>query len=795
MEDHLNNRIQWPGWEVVRVLGRGSFGAVYEIRRTLPGGKVELAALKVISIPQNSGDIEELLNDGYDSESITERFDTYLEEIVREYSFMVEMKGHTNVVYCDDFRYVQHDDGFGYDIYIKMELLTPMSKVIGRECDEAQTIKLGIDICNALVYCKSRNVVHRDIKPQNIFVSPEGHFKLGDFGIAKTAEHTTSGTKIGTYKYMAPEVYHDEPYGSAADIYSLGLVLYWMLNNRRMPFQPLDRAATAAEEESSRKRRFRGEEIPAPVNGSDELKRIVLKACAFDPQNRYASAAEMKADLEKLAGIAAPIPVPVPEPEPEPEPVPEPVPEPGGDGPTVGPAPVPPTPAPHTPPKPSPSGRRISPWVFAAIGLLIVLLLVILLAVKGCSGGKTQPPQGSTSSGDGQVIGSADEAGDTSEVPNEEPEQEKIERIDVADVVGLTAEEAQSVLEAQGFKTVFLEKESGNDEKGRVLEQRPVAGSANRIGDTVILSVGAGAKEPGPWSEWMTELPTGISEKNYDIEEQTEYSCRTLETTTSSSSTLSGWTLYDSTSSWGDYGSWSDWSTTAVSPSDSTKVETKTQYSYRDQTSSTSTTYGSWSEWQDTPISESSTLQVETRQVEATPATTSYQYSGYFSDDSPGKPNSTWSHFCPICAANAYGGTWVLRSVTTTSRMTPKSLGQSCGHKGSFPNAWVVNGLQYYYEEQITTPATYKTQYRSRTVTKTTEYSWGSWSAYSDTAYTASSTRQVRTRTMYRYCTRSLNYTYYYQRWGAWSEYSASPVSASSNVEVRTRTVYRYREK
>ena len=225
------DQVQWPGWNVVRLIGRGSFGAVYEIQRDV-FGETERAALKVITIPENGADIDDLRVEGYDDESITSRFQGYLEDIVKEYSTMAKMKGHPNVVYCDDVKYVQHDDGIGWDIYIKMELLTPIMKCLDQVENEQSVIDLGIAMCNALVLCKERSIVHRDIKPQNIFVSQDGTFKLGDFGIAKTAERTTSGTKVGTYKYMAPEVYNNRPYGPAADQYSLGLVMYWLLNDR-----------------------------------------------------------------------------------------------------------------------------------------------------------------------------------------------------------------------------------------------------------------------------------------------------------------------------------------------------------------------------------------------------------------------------------------------------------------------------------------------------------------------------------------------------------------------------------
>ena len=297
---NINTMPAWPGWETVRLIGRGSFGAVYEIERDVLGER-ETAALKHISIPQSDSDIYEMRVDGYDDEGITSTFKVYLRSIVAEYSLMRKLNGSAYVVNCDDVRYVQHDDGIGWDIYIKMELLTPLTDVLPAEIPEEQATAVAKDICRALVQCRHFGIVHRDIKPQNIFASPLGGYKLGDFGIAKTIEKTTGGTKIGTYKYMAPEVYNNQPYGASADIYSLGLVLYWMLNERRLPFLPLPpEKLGAGMEEEARLRRFSGEAIPAPAHGSEELKRIVLKACAYDPKERYQSAEEMLHDLEAL---------------------------------------------------------------------------------------------------------------------------------------------------------------------------------------------------------------------------------------------------------------------------------------------------------------------------------------------------------------------------------------------------------------------------------------------------------------------------------------------------------------
>ena len=86
-----------------------------------------------------------------------------------------------------------------------------------------------------------------------------------------------------------------------SDIYSLGITLYWLLNNRRMPFIGADEQITPARRSEAMEKRYAGKEkLPKPKNGSKRLKEIVLKACEYDPANRYASAQEMYDDLEAL---------------------------------------------------------------------------------------------------------------------------------------------------------------------------------------------------------------------------------------------------------------------------------------------------------------------------------------------------------------------------------------------------------------------------------------------------------------------------------------------------------------
>ena len=296
--DHIT--LPWPGWEIVEIIGAGGFGTVYEIVRRNESGSEEHAALKIVSVPHERDEINSLRMEGYDDASIADRYKEYANRINKEYYLQKELKGNSHIVSVEDNKIVPHKDGLGQDIFIRMELLHTMREILNKKriSSDAEVIRLGKEMCEALIVCQGRSIIHRDIKPDNIFRNDTGDWKLGDFGIARTMEHTTTATKAGTYGFMAPEVYHGEKYSREVDIYSLGMVLYWLLNNRRKPFLPTDHIPKPSEEEAARIKRFSGKyPIPEPLNGSAGLKRIVLKACSFNPKDRYASAREMYKDL------------------------------------------------------------------------------------------------------------------------------------------------------------------------------------------------------------------------------------------------------------------------------------------------------------------------------------------------------------------------------------------------------------------------------------------------------------------------------------------------------------------
>ena len=290
------------GWNVTRLLGEGGYGKVFEIERS-EFGQTYRAALKVITVPQSSAEVRSVISEGMSVSQAEAYFHGIVEELMHEFSIMFKLKGTANVVSCEDLRVLEHPDGIGWDILIRMELLHPLLPyVYEHPMARRDIIRLGIDICKALELCQRYNIIHRDIKPENIFISDNRDYKLGDFGIARTIERTSSGlSKKGTYSYMAPEVYAGKEYGFSVDTYSLGLVLYRMLNKNRGPFLPQPpEAITFSSREQALARRMSGEALPRPFYGEGRLGEIVLKACAFDPKDRYSSPQQLRQELEAI---------------------------------------------------------------------------------------------------------------------------------------------------------------------------------------------------------------------------------------------------------------------------------------------------------------------------------------------------------------------------------------------------------------------------------------------------------------------------------------------------------------
>ena len=307
MSDISNFTPLWGVWEIESTIGEGNFGKVYKAVRH-EFGRTYHCAIKHIPLPKSDAEVKQFLNEQLsDDKSIaSDYYRDIVEDINNEIGIMHSLRGNTNVVAYEDHLIVPKSDGVGYDIFIRMELLTELSERVKQSAfTQVDVVKMGVDICTALEICAAKNLIHRDIKPQNIFINGEGNFKLGDFGVSRQLEKTTSGlSKKGTMQYMAPEVYKGQDYGANVDLYSLGLLMYRLLNGNRLPFLPL--APTPVRYDDSDKalaKRMQGQELPAPAFADESLTKIILKMCAYDRNERYRTATEAKAELIQSTSV------------------------------------------------------------------------------------------------------------------------------------------------------------------------------------------------------------------------------------------------------------------------------------------------------------------------------------------------------------------------------------------------------------------------------------------------------------------------------------------------------------
>ena len=292
----------WPEWKITEKIGEGSFGKVYKAQRT-ERGKSFYSAIKIINIPGSQSELNSVRSETGDDQSARQYFQNLVEECIQEISTMEYFRGNSYIVSVEDFKVMEYLDVIGWEISIRMEYLTSFIDYCAeRQLTEKEVIQLGMDLSKALEYCRKLKIIHRDIKPENIFVSRFGDFKLGDFGIARELERTMSGfSKKGTYSYMAPEMYKGEKYDSRVDIYSLGIVLYKLMNHNRLPFMSLEKQfITYRDKENALNKRIAGEQMSAPADAGAQFARIILKACAYDPAQRYQTPEEFYRALDDL---------------------------------------------------------------------------------------------------------------------------------------------------------------------------------------------------------------------------------------------------------------------------------------------------------------------------------------------------------------------------------------------------------------------------------------------------------------------------------------------------------------
>ena len=360
---------------------------------------------------------------------------------------------HPNIVQVYD---QGQSDGVSYIVqeYVEGETLKDL---IRREApiEPRRAIGLALQILAALRVAHQQGVIHRDVKPQNILVQPDGKAKVADFGIARAgdAEMTEAGSIVGTAQYLAPEQARGLPVGPPADLYAVGIVLYEMLSGR-VPFDG-DQAVTVAMRHV--------QEPPVPLADRNplvpvDLESIVMRALTKDPTRRYQSAEEMGLELDRVRqGLSV-----------------------SDETAVIGAAAIlmsrqqtqtmvaPPL----TPRAAAPTGRRGNPNRRRLWLLLVVLgLLLAVIAIGVFAWGKSD-----NGGGGGTTAPTATTAA-TVQVPN---------------VTGFMQAQAESLLAEAKLVPLVIPKASADVAEGEVIVQRPANGASVSEGSTVEIEVSKG---------------------------------------------------------------------------------------------------------------------------------------------------------------------------------------------------------------------------------------------------------------------------------------------------------------
>ena len=298
----------WTNWKLDSYLSKGSFASVYRLRDERLD---EYSALKVITVdPSVLG--------GLRGGSRNDLLQLHRDQAENEIRFMTKLKHCPFIVHCRNYDFKElrgeKNELLLFDILIQMDLHTCLEDYI-RDNDlilsEAEVVKFLRQVGAGLKAAHDIDIMHRDIKPGNIYINSLGDYLLGDLGISKQHTGNSYSTVAGNPEFMAPEIWRAntlDRYNRNADIYSLALVAYTFLNNNLPPF--VSDNSSYSEEAESISRRMNGEPLPMPANGSPALNMVLLKACSFDPANRYQDMGSFLAAVESTQTGAAPGAVP-----------------------------------------------------------------------------------------------------------------------------------------------------------------------------------------------------------------------------------------------------------------------------------------------------------------------------------------------------------------------------------------------------------------------------------------------------------------------------------------------------
>ena len=293
MEQNLVGRSVF-GYRITSVIGSGASGTVYQAVKSNALGEY-VRAIKHISFPSLKQYSSVLNSMGGDEAKTNEYFARSLNTIASEVKLLnaLSESGSSHIIRYYESYLETEGNPLRYHIFILMEHATPLSEFVRSGSFKVRNVvDMGLQILEGIGTCHKRGVIHRDIKEDNIFVGSDGLFKIGDFGVSKSTQGGARAESLkGTPNYLAPEVYLGEKsYSKTVDLYSLGIVLYRLLNHERNPFLPAyPNSYSAEDEDRAFELRIKGNPVPLPAFGGPEIGKVIATAISSE-QTRFQDA-------------------------------------------------------------------------------------------------------------------------------------------------------------------------------------------------------------------------------------------------------------------------------------------------------------------------------------------------------------------------------------------------------------------------------------------------------------------------------------------------------------------------
>lgn len=293
----------FDNWYTEKQIGFGTDGKVYSIVKENEDGTKRRSILKTIRISDNRNSGKDF-NSVSDDLTKSQDLDKIINNITDNIDVIRSSDNGKHFVRYEQWAVRKTSDGKGRIIMIRLEQMRSLTSLLGDfSFTLEETLRLGISICKALDKCRQFGYVYPNLKPENILFDRKGVCKLGDFGSFSCLEPSkTSVAFKRTQYYMAPEFIKSGKINCTADTYSLGLVLYSLVNRGRLPFvEKYPQEVTVYGLDRSMQLRLEGEPFEKPALCSDALFQIISKACAFQENDRYLTPKQMLADLKAAA--------------------------------------------------------------------------------------------------------------------------------------------------------------------------------------------------------------------------------------------------------------------------------------------------------------------------------------------------------------------------------------------------------------------------------------------------------------------------------------------------------------